>query len=54
MRIRTTWPPQSALAATMTRVRFLDNCGPYRAMELASFLPEDAAALLNAGLAVAA
>jgi hypothetical protein len=37
----------------MTPVRFVDNCGPYRGAEVARFLPEDAAVLLDAGLVVA-
>jgi hypothetical protein len=54
MRIKTTWPLEPSLAATMVAVTFTNNCGPYRAQETARFVPDDAAALIGAGLAEAA
>ena len=53
MRILTITPVKPSVAATMVSVRFKDNTGPYRGGEVAAFVPEDATALIAAGLAVA-
>jgi hypothetical protein len=54
MRISMARPLNAALAATMVPVRFTGNVGPYKGGEIARFLPTDAAALVAAGLVVAA
>ena len=53
MRIATTVPVNASLTATMVRVTFRSNTGPYKAGETAAFLPDDASALAAANLATA-